>query len=693
MAAGKDRDEGDVAGGTDWLMGQLGGDEPDEAAAPEAAAPGAVGADAAESAAEPEEPPAEEPRARIDWEPPPPPAAPEVDDWFSVAERPAKRATSEAPDASPEAPGDQAPAEPSAAQPEESADTPAEPAAGAQPPPVPPMPPVPPAPPVAPPADAVSTADPGPAAPVPPDATSGAPTAADDGLVWSIFDREPTASESAPSDAEAAVVAGESAPADPQADPARAVGERGFFWNLEPDPSASDPRAAARRGSRKRAEAEADAAPEPEPMPEPTTEPAPPESAPAPAAEADAQDSSGSSTAWIAGSAFGAAAAASASGAARPGPPPGESEGIWHLLGAGGTPPAERAPESGGAFDMHDPFDLRDPFATPPAVDPGPAPTGHDGFSADPFGQAFGGTPLPHAGEHDDPFAELFGTLGAPEPEPTHTWDRAEFADDTAHLPGIAQIGMPPTAAEEENATRLLPFAGLGIAASAPATAVLPRAEADPGAAAVPPSEGGPVPGAPRAAGSGGGGRANRTLLWIAGGLVAAIALVGLFFLGTRLGDVVVTAATPTPTPTATPTPTPTIIPAPAQAQAPGTHDWDTLFGTECIDPFSSPWAEEFTVVDCANPHAAQLVYRGTLGEIDTPFPGEAELAASMAERCTRAGIIDLSTVAGMEDLQVQASFPVTEEQWTAGQRAYYCFASRSGGEPLTGSIAGPGPS
>ena len=59
---------------------------------------------------------------------------------------------------------------------------------------------------------------------------------------------------------------------------------------------------------------------------------------------------------------------------------------------------------------------------------------------------------------------------------------------------------------------------------------------------------------------------------------------------------------------------------------------------------------------------------------------------------CTAPGVIDLATVAGIADLQVQASFPVTEEQWTEGDRTYYCFAFRSGGEPMLGSIAGPGP-
>jgi hypothetical protein len=48
--------------------------------------------------------------------------------------------------------------------------------------------------------------------------------------------------------------------------------------------------------------------------------------------------------------------------------------------------------------------------------------------------------------------------------------------------------------------------------------------------------------------------------------------------------------------------------------------------------------------------------------------------------------------VSGVNDLQVQAAFPVTEAQWAAGERTYYCFANRAGGEPLTGSIAGPGP-
>ena len=123
-------------------------------------------------------------------------------------------------------------------------------------------------------------------------------------------------------------------------------------------------------------------------------------------------------------------------------------------------------------------------------------------------------------------------------------------------------------------------------------------------------------------------------------------------------------------------------------------HAWNTLFGGECIDPFGSAWAEEFTVVDCAAPHAAQLVYRGTLpGDATTPFPGESrdrladEPALHGARRDRRRRGRRASN-----DLQVQAAFPVTEEQWAAGERTYYCFANRAGGEPLTAASPGPGP-
>ncbi|WP_139415926.1 hypothetical protein [Agromyces laixinhei] len=194
-------------------------------------------------------------------------------------------------------------------------------------------------------------------------------------------------------------------------------------------------------------------------------------------------------------------------------------------------------------------------------------------------------------------------------------------------------------------------------------------------------------PGAPRRTT-----RTTRTLIWVAGGLVLLLVLAGLYFFGTQLaGGGGGAGATGDGSPSASASEA--AVPAPTGPQPAGVHAWDTLFGGECIEPFESVWAEEFTVVDCAAPHAAQLVYRGTLpGDAAAPFPGEAALAEQMPALCRAAGVFEPTLVAGIPDMQVQGSFPVTEEQWAEGQRSYYCFANRAGGEPLTGPINGPGP-
>ena len=191
-------------------------------------------------------------------------------------------------------------------------------------------------------------------------------------------------------------------------------------------------------------------------------------------------------------------------------------------------------------------------------------------------------------------------------------------------------------------------------------------------------------------------GTRQAALVWTAVGLLAVIVLVGLFYLGQRLVaspvPVAAPAASDSPTPTP-PTPTPTPTPEATTMQAAGVHEWITLFGGECLEPYVSPWEEDFTVVDCAAAHTAQLVHRGNFGgDAATVFPGEAALAAQINVLCSTPGILDLNAAGAYPNLQMQGSYPVTAEQWTDEPRNFYCFASRASAEPLTASIVGAGP-
>ncbi|MCI0157225.1 septum formation family protein [Leifsonia shinshuensis] len=196
--------------------------------------------------------------------------------------------------------------------------------------------------------------------------------------------------------------------------------------------------------------------------------------------------------------------------------------------------------------------------------------------------------------------------------------------------------------------------------------------------------------------------RLTRRVYLIAGVLAVLLVLVGLFALGTLIPSLfgasapshpVAASKTPSASPTPTPTPTPTVIPKPAAAVGPGQHPWDALGGGECIQPYTSPWAETFTVVDCTADHTAQMVYTNLLSaDPAAPYPGADALAQQINTLCTAGGVIDLNAAAAYPDLQVQGTFPATEEQWKSGQRSYYCFASRSSGQPLSTSVQGQGP-
>jgi len=190
--------------------------------------------------------------------------------------------------------------------------------------------------------------------------------------------------------------------------------------------------------------------------------------------------------------------------------------------------------------------------------------------------------------------------------------------------------------------------------------------------------------------------RSPRVLL-IGAIAVAVAVIVVLFFVGMRVGEgglsqpVASPSATSTPSPTPTPTPTPTAAPgsAPPGPVAAGVHAWNDLGGGECLAGYGSPWAEEFTVVDCAASPNAQLVTTGVFAEdAAAPFPGEPELLSRLNLLCTVPTALDYDAASGITDLVWQGSYPADEAEWAAGDRRYYCFFTRSAGEPLPGSLA-----
>ncbi|MEO6942144.1 MAG: hypothetical protein ABI238_06045 [Terrimesophilobacter sp.] len=183
----------------------------------------------------------------------------------------------------------------------------------------------------------------------------------------------------------------------------------------------------------------------------------------------------------------------------------------------------------------------------------------------------------------------------------------------------------------------------------------------------------------------------QKALIWIAGSLVAVLALLALFILGTKLPALLGPAPAVIATPSVTPTPTPTALPlGPVD---PGLHRWNQLLGGECIDPYVGPWENEYTVVDCSAPHPAQLVTRGTFSSDTagvTGYPGMDALQSQVNLLCTSPRVVDYAKAKVYSDIQFQASFAVSADEWNAGNHDYYCFLSRSTGGSLTGSVAVP---
>lgn len=181
--------------------------------------------------------------------------------------------------------------------------------------------------------------------------------------------------------------------------------------------------------------------------------------------------------------------------------------------------------------------------------------------------------------------------------------------------------------------------------------------------------------------------RMQKTLIGVAGGLVGVLILVGLFFVGTRMAPSFAAPPPTVPEETAAATPAAEVL----GPVAPGSYGWNALLGTECLDPWGSEWDAEFTVVDCAQPHAAQLVYRGTFDdEALAAYPGVEELQARTGELCASGDNVDYTAASAYTDVLISASFAASEQDWIDGQHDFFCFVTRSTGEQFTSSIAMP---
>lgn len=119
----------------------------------------------------------------------------------------------------------------------------------------------------------------------------------------------------------------------------------------------------------------------------------------------------------------------------------------------------------------------------------------------------------------------------------------------------------------------------------------------------------------------------------------------------------------------------------------PGVYSWSALQGGECIEPFDTVWAEEFTVVECDEPHSAQLLHRGEVGPEVTVYLDAEGWQGITPTLCDAGALLDFDEAAELNDLTWQLSYAGDATVWANGDRGYSCFITRSSGETLDGSL------
>jgi hypothetical protein len=103
--------------------------------------------------------------------------------------------------------------------------------------------------------------------------------------------------------------------------------------------------------------------------------------------------------------------------------------------------------------------------------------------------------------------------------------------------------------------------------------------------------------------------------------------------------------------------------------------------------------ANDLDVVDCAEPHAAELFAVAPAADASVPYPGVDQARTDGGNACALqlAAYYGAETgVAAANGLELSPIAP-TQEQWDAGETETYCLAVDADGGSLQGSIQGEG--
>jgi hypothetical protein len=105
-----------------------------------------------------------------------------------------------------------------------------------------------------------------------------------------------------------------------------------------------------------------------------------------------------------------------------------------------------------------------------------------------------------------------------------------------------------------------------------------------------------------------------------------------------------------------------------------------------CLQVYPSKTAAAYPVVDCAEPHIAQLVSEGELPQASGgAYPGTTALDSQVGDLCAAPGLNWHWVAVWGEDVMTDLRYP-DAGQWDAGARQYYCIVYTYSRHELTGS-------